>query len=89
LSTLQRILVLVVLIPAAFYLVDSAVFHIRHEPVGKVVVKQYYAVPQKGNKVQFLPADPDSEECANALFPHNGDLPCWYVSRHKQKRIDM
>jgi hypothetical protein len=88
-TTLQRILVLLVLIPAVFYLADSVVFHLRGQPVASVVVKQYYAIPQKGNKVQFAPADPDAVECVDALFPHSGDLPCWYVTRHKQRRIDM
>jgi hypothetical protein len=54
-----------------------------------VTIKQYYAIPQKGNKVQYAPADSAIEECVDALFPHSGDRPCWYVNQHTRRQIDM
>ena len=86
---IQRILILLVAIPAVVYLVDFAVVKLRGNPTSTVTIKQYYAIPLKGNKLQYVPADPDTEECVQALFPHGGDRPCWYVNRHTRRQIDM
>jgi hypothetical protein len=86
---LQRILILLVLIPAATYLADFAVVKMRGTPTSNVTIRQYLAIPQKGNKLQYAPADPAIEECIQSLFPHNGDRPCWYVNQHKTRQIDM
>jgi hypothetical protein len=89
LNTIQRILILLVAIPAALYLGDYAVVRVRGNPTENIQIKQYYAIPQKGNKMQYAPADPDTQECVQSLFPHSGDRPCWYVKRHTRKQIDM
>ncbi len=86
---IQRILVLLVAVPAVFYLIDYAVVRLRGIPTADVTIKQYYAIPQKGNKVQYAPADSAVEECVQSLFPHSGDRPCWYVNRHTRRQIDM
>jgi hypothetical protein len=86
---IQRILILLVATPAAVYLGDLAVVKLRGTPTSKVTIKQYLAIPQKGNKLQYVPADPDVEECVEALFPHGGDRPCWYVNGHTHRQIDM
>jgi hypothetical protein len=89
LNIIQRILVLLVAIPAASYIADYAVVRLRGNPTSDVTVKQYYAIPQKGNRVQYAPADSATEECVQSLFPHGGDRPCWYVNRHTRRQIDM
>jgi hypothetical protein len=86
---IQRILILLVAIPGAAYLVDYAVVSLRGNPTANVTIKQFYAIPQKGNKVQYAPADSAVEECVDALFPHSGDRPCWYVNQHTRRQIDM
>jgi hypothetical protein len=86
---IQRILVLLVTIPAVFYVLDFAVVRVRGNPTANVTIKRYYAIPQKGNKVQYAPADPAVEECVQSLFPHGGDRPCWYVNKHTHRQIDM
>jgi hypothetical protein len=80
---------MLVAIPVALYLGDFAVVSLRGNPTSNVLIKQFYAVPQKGNKMQYLPADPENEECVQSLFPHAGDQPCWYVNRHTHREIDM
>jgi hypothetical protein len=69
----------------------SARFRIpgNRNPLGTVQVDRYYAIPEKNNRVQFLPADPETVTCVHSLFPHFGYSPCWYASRTKQKRVDM
>jgi len=89
---LLRLLAGVVLSLAFVFVVDYAVFRIksaRNEGFGTVTVHPYYAVPQKNHKVEFLTAEPQEEQCVHSLFPHAGDLPCWYLERNKNRRIDM
>jgi len=82
-----------VAILVAIYGLDYLVarFHIprSRELYSSIVVQPYYAVRLKDNKTEFYFLDPQTEVCIHALFPHFGHRPCWYVSRHTQKRIDM
>ncbi len=90
---LQRLLVGVVLTVAVAYAADYLLLRYRmarnQTPFGSVTVRPYYAVPQKDHKTEFLFDDPRDETCVNALFPHLGNSPCWYLSRNKDKRVDM
>lgn len=73
--------------------VDFAVFRMRvamnHDAYGSVVVSHYYAVLQKNGKTQFIFDPPGPQTCVNALFPHAGNLPCWYLRRHPERRTDI
>jgi hypothetical protein len=72
---------------------DFTAFHIRlalnRNPYGSVIVNHYYAVLQKNGKTQFIFDPPQPETCVNALFPHSGSPPCWYLSRHPDQRTDI
>jgi hypothetical protein len=57
-------------------------------PFGTVWVKSYYAIPQKDKKTEFYLADPVTETCVHALFPHLGYGPCWYLEKKRLQRID-
>jgi hypothetical protein len=61
----------------------------RHGTIGTVKVERYYAIPQKDGKTEFVFATPESQSCVQSLLPHLGYNPCWYVNRHRRKRIDM
>jgi len=78
---------------AALYVGDWIVLTIKvhkgQKPFETVQVENYSTVPEKNNRVEFFYGDPDTEECVHALFPHAGDNPCWYVSRHKDHRTDL
>jgi len=39
--------------------------------------------------MQYMTGDPINQECVHSLFPHVGDSPCWYLSRHTQQQINM
>lgn len=68
----------------------SARFQIpKRELYSTIKIQPYDAVKLKGNKTDFYFLDPQTEVCIHSLFPHFGHRPCWYVSRHTQKRIDM
>lgn len=88
-----RVFAIVVLSAGVIYLCDYLLLRVRmatnRSPYGTVTIQPYYAVPQKDGKTQFLFDDPQDETCVHSLFPHAGDDPCWYLSRKKEKRIDM
>ncbi|MBV8551080.1 MAG: hypothetical protein JOY54_07245 [Acidobacteriaceae bacterium] len=78
---------------AVAYAADYGILRYRvaanRMPFGTVTVQPYDAVPQKDNKIEYLPEDPQDETCVHSLFPHMGDTPCWYLTRHREKRINF
>lgn len=90
---LTRVLISVVIALAVLYALDYLVLRYRvasnRNPYGTVTVRPYYAVPRKDHKIEYMFDDPHDQACVNSLFPHFGDLPCWYLTRHKEPRIDM
>ncbi len=90
---LQRTLIVLALTTAIVYAGDYLLLRYRiarnQSPFGTVTVRRYYAVPQKDHKTEFLFDDPQEQACVNALFPHLGDRPCWYLRRNTQERVDM
>ncbi|HVN21312.1 MAG TPA: hypothetical protein VMU05_21170 [Dongiaceae bacterium] len=75
------------------FLVDLGLFRLRvvsgRNPYGSVVVSRYYAVLQKNGKTQFIFDPPAPETCVNALLPHSGMQPCWYLKRHPEQRTNI
>lgn len=87
-TLVQRVLICFVLICAGIYAADYALFLVRGSPVTAVEIRQFYAIPIKGNKVNYMPAESVTEQCTGSLLPHAGSRPCWYVNRHKLRQID-
>ena len=83
----------VVAVAVFMFLADLGVFRIRvwihRNPYGSVTVTHYYAVLQKNGKTQFIFDPPQPWTCVNALFPHSGSLPCWYLEKHPEQRTDI
>jgi len=73
--------------------VDLGLLRLRvstnRNPYGSVVVSRSYAVLQKNGKTQFIFDPPAPESCVNALFPHSGMQPCWYLRRHPEQRTNI
>jgi len=61
----------------------------HREQFGSVQVTTYYAVPMKNRSTEYMFSPAVSQTCVNSLFPHFGDPPCWYLSRHKRQQIDV
>jgi hypothetical protein len=78
-----------VLLYAGDYLSVRYRFPGNRPAFGSVRVHPYYAIPQKGGKMEIVAQDPETRSCVNSLFPHLGASPCWYVRRHVRERIDM
>jgi len=75
------------------YAGDYVVLHLRIWSGGNVfasmTVHRYYAVPLKSGKIDFYPADSQQQTCTRSIFPQMGDLPCWYLARHTDQRINV
>ncbi len=78
---------------ALAYGADYAMFRYRvaanRQPFGQFTVTSYDAVPQKSGKTEFIFHPPELQTCVNALFPHEGYVPCWYLQRHTEQRTDL
>jgi hypothetical protein len=80
------------------YSVDLTWFHLR-SAVPKLGAAsssvhriRVLAIPHNGNKIEFQIDALRPEEdlpCSRSLFPHSGQNPCWYVSRHANDPIPM
>lgn len=57
-------------------------------PTRDVQIHVMLAVPQKNNRVEFIPGGTETRTCLTSLFPHSGLAPCWYVQRHTRKEVD-
>ena len=77
---------------AALYVCDyvSLRFRIPHNRAqfGSEIVQRAWVIPMKDGKTQYAFDPPAPQECVNSLFPHFGDSPCWYLSRHPRQQID-
>ncbi len=74
---------------AVLYLCDDLYARFRHEPFADVHIDRMLAVHEKFNKIGYESTDPITERCVYALFPHFGYNPCWYVTRHTMRFIDI
>ena len=61
----------------------------NRQTLGSVQVKTLYAVRLKSGRIEYSQGDPETQTCVRSLFPHLGYTPCWYLSRHATKRIEM
>jgi hypothetical protein len=93
---LTRILLIsvlcLVLAGALVYVCDSVSLRYRipssRQQFGSVTVQRSYVIPMKDGKTQYAFDPPAPQECVNALFPHYGDPPCWYLNRHKRQQVN-
>jgi hypothetical protein len=72
----------------AIYLGDYAMA--RSQPLGSVQVQPFYAIHQKDGKTEFDYNVPkETQTCVASLLPHMGSNPCWYVTKHKTRKIEI
>ena len=75
------------------YAADYGVFRCRlatkRQPFGSVTVEHYYQVAHKDGKAELIFDPPVQKTCVHSLFPHSGDPPCWFLSRHVEQKTDL
>jgi hypothetical protein len=84
----QALWVIPVLLVLA-YAADYIQLRSSQNPTSTVSIKRYYAVGLKNGKTEMYYAEPENEACVNAIFPHLGYSPCWYLRRHNMKEISI
>ena len=90
----KRVLIIFVLVLIAIYAGDflSARFGFPgHRAIyDTVMVTRTLEVPTKDpKKDEFFFPTPEAQTCVNALFPHFGAPPCWYLKRHARQQVQM
>ena len=61
---------------------DWIVFHVRGSPMATATVNRYMGVPLKGQKTEYDYLGSATVPCAEALFPHGSEDPCWHLRRN-------
>jgi hypothetical protein len=80
----------IALIPllAAIYFADY--FVAKSKPLASVEIHPFYAIHQKNGKTEFdysVPAE--TQTCVASVLPHLGSNPCWYVTSHRTRKIEI
>jgi hypothetical protein len=69
------------------YVADDLWVRFRNRPVEQIRVDRLYAIVDQWNKVEYSVGTPIMETCVEALMPHFGYTPCWYLRRHTLQQI--
>jgi hypothetical protein len=73
---------------AGAYLGDYAMA--RSQPLISVQIQPFYAIHQKSGKTEFdYSVPPETQTCVASVLPHFGSNPCWYVTKHKTRKIEI
>ncbi len=88
-----RSLLAILALAAIAYAADYGVFEYRlatkRQPFGTVTVEHYDAVEHKDGRAELIFEPPVQQTCVHSLFPHAGDPPCWYLTRHTEQKTDI
>ena len=77
-----------ILLLTALYMGDYAIA--KSKPLLSVQVQPFYAIHQKNGKTEFdYSVPPETETCVSSMLPHLGSNPCWYVTKHKTRKIEI
>ena len=89
---LRRFLLGILVALAFGYLGDDLIIRYRvrrnSNVYGQVTVHRLGAIPEKNGRMEYVPEPPVVETCIHSLFPHIGYLPCWYLSRKTEQRVN-
>lgn len=94
----KRILIALVVMVAIVYACDFASVRLRMmhakpaDPFETITSLRILAIGEKGGKTEYDvdPVQPQQTGvCVHALFPHDGDLPCWYLKKKFAQPIPM
>jgi hypothetical protein len=61
----------------------------NRQTLGSVQVRTLWAVRMKNGRFEYSLGDTETQTCVRSLFPQLGYTPCWYLSRHATRRIEV
>ena len=89
---LRRCLMVALTLLLVAYVGDSISIRYRipggREQFGSIEVQKLLAVPQKDHKLEYIPTEPEHQQCVHSLFPQFGLKPCWYLARHATQQVN-
>jgi len=71
----------------SIYVADDLWARFRGRPVERIRVGRLYAAVNHWNEVEYSVGTPVIETCVDALMPHFGHTPCWYLRRHTIQQV--
>ena len=69
------------------YAADDISTRLRGRPTEQMKVGRYYAAMNRWHQIEYSVGTPTMETCVDALLPHFGYTPCWYLRRHPIQQI--
>ena len=69
------------------YAADDLWARFRGRPVEQLSVGRLYAAVNHFNEVEYSVGPPVTQTCVEALMPHFGYTPCWYLRRHNIQQV--
>lgn len=80
-----RALLVVAAATLVAYAGDTLVYLLHGSPSSTVTVNRFMGIPLKGQKEEYDFLGSSPVPCAIALFPHNSQVPCWYLRRNSNQ----
>ena len=72
---------------ALLYAGDELWARYRGRPTEQLKIDHVYTELNHFNELEYSAGKESVETCVDALLPHFGDPPCWYLRRHTLQRI--
>ena len=69
------------------YGVEDVYARLRGRPTEQVKVDQYYTEVNHYNELEYSAGSAVMETCVDALMPHFGYKPCWYLRGHTLEHL--
>lgn len=69
------------------YVTDDVYLRLRGRPVEHIKINRIYADVDHWSHIEYSIGTPIIETCVDALVPHFGFSPCWYLRRHTYRQI--
>jgi hypothetical protein len=74
-------------ITGLIYIGDGLWARYQGRPTEQIKVDHIYATMNHFNQVEYAVGPSAMETCVDALMPHFGHTPCWYLRRHTLLQI--
>ncbi len=76
-----------VVLTAFTYAADDLWARFRGRPVEQMKVDRVYLAMNHWNQVEYSLGTPIKQTCVDALMPHFGYVPCWYLRRNTLQQV--
>lgn len=82
-----RVLLALACAGALLYAADEVSARLRGRPTEDMKVDRLYSAVNHWNQVEYSVGTPVTQTCVDALLPHFGYVPCWYLRKHTIQQV--